>query len=190
MFHLALPGLDDDYLWMTEGFADYMEPVARARIHLISDEKFWKDLVEGCPQGLPEPGDQGLDMTSTWGRIYWGGTIYWLLADVEIRQRTHNKRSIRDAVLAILNDGGDITESWTLDRVLAVGDQATGTGVLKELHEEMGHTPFAPDLDSLWKSLGVVYGNGEVVFDESAPLAEIRRAITRVGTLPPKEVHP
>ena len=182
--HLAFPSLNDDYLWMSEGLADYIEPVARARMNLISEEKFWKDLVEGCPQGLPEPGDQGLDETHTWGRIYWGGVIYWLLADVDIRQRTNGRRSIRDALRGILDEGGDITEGWTLEKVLEVGDRATGTTVLKELHLQMGHTPYEPDLNSLWKSLGVYYGNGQVVFDDKAPLAEIRRSITRVEPRP------
>jgi hypothetical protein len=179
MSHLAFPSLDDDYLWMTEGLADYVEPVARARMSLISEEKFWKDMVEGCPQGLPERGDRGLDETHTWGRVYWGGVIYWLMADVEIRQRTHNRRSIRDVLVAILNAGGDITEAWTLEKVLEVGDHATGTNVLRELHQQMGHNPFEPDLNGLWKNLGVYYGNGQVIFDDQAPLAAIRRMITR-----------
>jgi len=33
------------------------------------------------------------------------------------------------------------------------------------------------DLPDLWKQLGVGRENGKVVFDDSAPLASIRRAI-------------
>ena len=40
------------------------------------------------PKGLPQAGDQGLDNTGTWGREYWGGAMFCLLADIEIRKAT------------------------------------------------------------------------------------------------------
>ena len=88
MFHLSQPDLDDDYSWMSEGMADYLEPVARIRVGQITPEKFWQDLVDGLPNGLPASSDRGLDNTHTWGRTYWGGSLYWLLADIRIRQQT------------------------------------------------------------------------------------------------------
>ena len=42
-------------------------------------------------------GGFGLDNTHTWGRTYWGGAMFCLLADVEIRRRTHNRRGLQDA---------------------------------------------------------------------------------------------
>jgi hypothetical protein len=42
----------------------------------------------------------------------------------------------------------------------------------------MKATPVTVDLDGLWKKLGVKQVNGQVVFDDNAPLAAVRRAIT------------
>jgi hypothetical protein len=42
----------------------------------------------------------------------------------------------------------------------------------------MRSTPVSPDLDQLWKELGVKRQGKTVTFDDSAPLAAIRRAIT------------
>jgi hypothetical protein len=178
MLHLAFPQLDDEYDWMGEGLSDYIEPIARARIGILSDEILWRDLVEGLPKGLPQEGDKGLDRTPTWGRIYWGGAMYWFLADLKIREETHNQRSIRDALIAILEAGGDGRRVWELKQVLAVGDKATGTTVLHDLHDQMGTRPFAPDLYALWKRLGVVYQDRAVSFDDTAPEAALRRSIT------------
>jgi hypothetical protein len=36
-----------------------------------------------------------------------------------------------------------------------------------------------PDLDALWRDLGVIMRDAEVSFDDNAPLAAIRAAITR-----------
>jgi hypothetical protein len=43
----------------------------------------------------------------------------------------------------------------------------------------MKATPVTVDLNSLWQKLGVQRRNGQTLFDDSAPLAAIRRAITR-----------
>src|SRR5665213_1139096 len=74
--------------------------------------------------------------------------------------------------------GGNGGAHWPISRVLEVGDRATGTAVLADLHQKMGPTPFAPDLDALWKQLGVRHDNGQISFNDAAPLAAVRKAIT------------
>lgn len=178
MVHLAFPSMRDAHLWIEEGIATYVEPIARAQAGQLSAEKVWGDLVKGIPQGLPEPGDRGLDHTPTWGRIYWGGALFCLLADVEIRQRTGNRRGLQDALRGIVAAGGNIETHWPIERTLKAGDEATGIPVLTELYERMKAAPVSPDLGELWRSLGVEVRDGAVVFNDGAPLASIRRAIT------------
>ena len=178
MFHLAFPDLRQSHLWMNEGLSTYLEPIARARIGTIPVERVWREMVEGLPQGLPEPGDRGLDHTHTWGRTYWGGCLYWFLAEVQIRQQTQNRRSLDDALRRILDEGGDGAARWPVTRVLEVGDRATGTTVLHELYDQMADKPDGVDLDALWRQLGVRYREGRVTFEDAAPLAAVRRAIT------------
>jgi hypothetical protein len=178
MFHLAFPTLKDQYLWMMEGLSDYLEPVARGRAGQLTPEEVWREFVEGLPQGLPAEGDRGLDNTFTRERIYWGGNLYWLLADVQIREKTNNRHSVDDAIRAILDAGGNGDMNWPLERVLKVGDKATHTTVLNDLHKELGPKPGAVDLDALWKRLGIKYNHGVITFDNAAPGAGIRIAIT------------
>jgi hypothetical protein len=85
---------------------------------------------------------------------------------------------VDDAIRAILEAGGNGDANWSLDRVLKVGDKATKTSVLKDLHNELGPKPGAVDLDALWKRLGVKYSQGVITFDNTAPDAGIRIAIT------------
>jgi hypothetical protein len=85
MVHLGFPSVRRRHHWMEEGLATYVEPIARVRTGGLTAEKAWGDMVRGLPNGLPQPGDHGLDFTPTWGRTYWGGALYFLLADVEIR---------------------------------------------------------------------------------------------------------
>jgi hypothetical protein len=178
LMHTAFPDLDEDHLWMQEGEATYFEPIARAMIGDYSDERLWGDLFHGLPNGLPEAGDHGLAVTHTWGRTYWGGCLFWFLADLQIRQATGGKGSANDALRGILAAGGNGAEDWKVARVLEVGDQATGTHVLRDLYAKMAHAPYAPDLDALAKELGVKMKGRHVEFDDKAPLAELRKSIT------------
>jgi hypothetical protein len=177
--HLALPTLARQHHWMEEGLATYVEPIARAQAGTLPVEKVWGDLVDGLPQGEPMPGDRGLDFTPSWGRTYWGGALYFLLADVEIRARTGNQKGLQQALRGIVAAGGNMGVTWSIDRVIETGDRAVGVPVLRELYDQMKASPHPIDLPSLWKRLGVVKEGARVRFDDSAPLSAARRAITR-----------
>ena len=179
--HMAFPDVSadsDEHHWMEEGMATYIEPIARAQIGRMTPERVWGDFVRDIPQGLPRAGDQGLDRTATWGRTYWGGALFWLLADVQIREASHNRKGLQDAMRGILEAGGNITEDWTVERVVEIGDKATGTSVLANLYQQMKATAVHTDLDDLWRRLGVQVKNGIATLDDHAPLAEVRKAIT------------
>jgi hypothetical protein len=178
MLHLGFPDVPDQHLWIEEGLATYVEPIARCRVGLITPERVWGDLVEGLPQGEPAAGDQGLDHTHTWGRTYWGGALFCLRADVEIRRRTGNRFGLEHVLRAIHAAGGTIESQWKLDRAIAIGDAATGVPVLRELYDEMKASPVTVDLPALWKQLGVLRSGQTVKFDPAAPLGAIRKAIT------------
>ena len=115
----------------------------------------WSGLVKGLPDGLPRAGDQGLDRTHTWGRTYWGGALYCLLADLDIRERSQNRRSLDDALRSILTHVGNITERFEMAQVLSEGDRATGLSAMSDLYRKMSVTPYAVDLPKLWEKLGV-----------------------------------
>ncbi|MGH6629882.1 MAG: hypothetical protein ACREB3_09150, partial [Burkholderiales bacterium] len=155
MVHLGFPQLAESHAWMEEGLATYVEPIARAQAGQLSEEKVWRDMVEGLPQGLPAAGDRGLDHTHTWGRTYWGGALFFLLADLRIREQTANRVGLQDALRTILNRGGNNEANWEVRRTFEIGDAATGTKVLAELYNEMRAAPVSPDLAELWQRLGV-----------------------------------
>ncbi len=176
--HHGFPSVPDDQHWMEEGMATYVEPIARAQLGQLSAQRVWGDMVDGLPKGLPRDGDEGLDRTHTWGRTYWGGALFYLLADVEIRRQTGNRRGLQDALRAVVAADGNISHSWPVAKILATGDQGTGTHVLEDLYAQLKEAPAPTDLAELWQRLGVKVQDGAVSFDDTAPLAAIRRAIT------------
>ena len=182
--HMAFPSMPDDQHWMEEGLATYIEPIARVQAGELSAAQVWSDMMDGMPKGEPESGDQGLDRTHTWGRTYWGGALFCLVADVQIRQQTHNRKGLQDALRAIVASGGTIDHDWPLMQALEIGDRATGTTVLTSQYKLWSNSPSPVDLAKLWKDLGVARGPGSAVFDPHAPQAQVREAITARDTNP------
>lgn len=178
MVHVATPRLDRKHLWLTEGLATYVEPIARAQAGQLSVQRVWSEAVQGMPKGLPAAGDEGLDRTHTWGRTYWGGALFCLRADLEIRLRTQNRRGLQDALRAIVAAGGRNTSEWPIDELLATGDRATGVTVLADMYQSERAAPVMVDLDALWRRLGVIAAEGTVRFDDTAPDASLRLALT------------
>ena len=80
---------------------------------------------------------------------------------------------------AILKAGGTIESEWPLSKAFEIGDRATGVPVLQELYAETKDKPKSVDLETLWKELGVIRTGNSIDFDDTAPLAAIRRTITQ-----------
>jgi hypothetical protein len=185
MLHVAFPNMGARQNWMEEGLSTYLEPLLRARRGRRDPAQLWTDFVKAMPQGLPREGDQGLDATMTWGRRYWGGALFWLYVDLEIRKRTGGSRSVDDMLRAILAEGGNVALRWDVARLARVAEAATGVAAFREIYDEWSHKAITPDLASLWTSLGVKPDKaGRVVFDELAPLAAIRRDLTARAPIP------
>lgn len=178
MVHLGFPSVARNHHWIEEGIATYVEPIARVRVGHLDAKEMWFELIRDLHQGLPEPGDQGLDNTHTWARTYWGGALFCFLADVEIHKRTKNRKGLDDALRGILNAGGDIRQDWELMKALQIGDHAVGVSVLVPLYEKMKDQPYEVDLSAMWQELGVERAGDSVLFSDSAPLAKARQAIT------------
>jgi hypothetical protein len=177
MTHLALPDVGEQHAWLSEGLATYIEGIERVQAGNRTEEDVWTEELRSMPRGLPQSGDAGLDRTHTWGRTYWGGAMFCLIADVDIRQRTHNLRGLQDAVRAIVRASGGLRAEWPIERVLATGDAAVGTTSLEDLYARMKDSAYAPDLTALWRSLGVEADGDSVRLSDSAPLAGVRHAI-------------
>jgi hypothetical protein len=178
MVHLALPELGSAHDWLAEGLATYVEGIARAQAGNRDIADVWAEDQHSMPMGLPRNGEGGMDQTRTWGRTYWGGALFCLQADIALRQQTGNRFGLQTALRAVLRDTGGYANEREIDTVLRLGDAATGTHALEDLYQRTKATPMSTDLDALWKRLGVPADPQTQAFDDHAPLAQIRIAIT------------
>jgi len=191
MTHLAIPDHAERHLWFHEGIATYVETIARAQSGLISPEVAWGELAYGMSSGVAEGGDErGLDDTEIWDRRYWGGAIFFLMADVEIRQRTSGRLGLQDALRGLQSGGGDLSSHWEFSRILRTADDVVGADVLQSLYRRMARGGASGRIDGdtlaqVWRDLGVVPTTRRSVrLDDGAPLAAARLAIIAKPSAP------
>jgi hypothetical protein len=177
--HLAFPNVAQKHRWIEEGLATYVEPIVRFKMGLRTERSVWSEWYQSMPQGQPEAGDRGLDYTPSWGRVYWGGALFSLVADVEIRRQSQNRFGLRDALQGIVKSGGTMAVQWKIEDAFAAGDRATQTPVLLTEYRKRRADPAPVNLDELWTNLGVSFENGRVKLDDNAPWAFIRHGILR-----------
>jgi hypothetical protein len=179
MVHLAMADVPYAHRWWLEGLATYVESIARAQQGHLSEEFVWNGFINRMPQGLPRNGDRGLDQTPTWGRTYWGGAIFCMLADIEIRKQTDNRLSLRDALRGVLDSGLSMHASSSAMEVFESADRALGLDVLVPLYLKTKADPYPVDLDALWTSLGVRLENNQVMYNDGAPMAHVRKKLLK-----------
>lgn len=175
MVHLAMADVPRKHRWLLEGLATYVESVARVQMGYLDEEFVWRNFIQRMPQGLAKSGDRGLDHTPTWGRTYWGGAIFFLLADIEIRRLTHNEKSLRDALSGILEAGYSMQKEATAMQIFTTGDNSVGVPVLVNQYQSMRADPEPQELDSVWQKLGISLNENQVVYNDQAPLAWVRK---------------
>ena len=135
--------------------------------------------MRDMPKGLPQAGDQGLDNTDTWGRKYWGGAMFCLLADIEIRKATSNRLGLQDAMRGVIAAGGN-RRGRLVDRAHP-GHRRQGGGrgcADASARRRWDQSRSTPDLEDYGAISDCDSQGGNLEFDDTAPLAAIRAAIT------------
>ena len=187
LIHTGMAFIRGRGTWFMEGAATYVEPIIRVRAGWKTEEEVWREWMMNMPQGVPAFA-RGLGEAS--GREnYWGGALFMLLADVEIRRATDGAKGLEDCLAGVLWSGLDGSQRATLDAYAAICDRAIGTPVLRRLIDRYVVSARPVDLGVVWRDLGVALVGGRIAFDDSAPDARWRKMIVMGPPgRPPKRV--
>ena len=136
LFHLGTPTFRGEGRWLGEGFATYYEPLLRARAGWMSEAELWAHFEEEMPRGVRREGSaSSIEERRDIDSMYWGGALFAMIADAKIREATGGAKSLDDAIRAAHAHGANVTQIWSVREFFRIGDAATGTHVLADLHE-------------------------------------------------------
>jgi hypothetical protein len=178
LFHLGVPSFNREGKWFDEGLATYYEPLIRARAGWRSEEDVWREFANDMRQGLRAMNRTGLENPADYPDIYWGGAVFCLLADLELRKRSNGKQGLEDGLLGVLAAGGNASEVWPLQKTLSLADKTVGGNAIGSLARSHAKQGKPIDFEGVLRELGVLRKeDGGVTLSNDAPLAAIRKAL-------------
>jgi len=177
--HMMHPFFRPRRPWLSEGIATYYQNVARIRSGRLTPREGWGNLLAGVRRG--QGWDESLaELSEAMHRrraympVYWGGAVFALELDLELRRTTGGARSLDDA-LARLADAGPTARLEDLSRVV---DGLAGEPLFDRLLARHLEGPALEEADGILGALGVGEGpDGAVRLGDAAPRADLRRAI-------------
>ena len=193
--HLLLPFVNTDDMWLSEGMATYYQTVLRARRGRMTAVDAWQSLHAGFARGMESaPGltlaqaTESMYRDGSYMRVYWEGAAMLLMADVRLRQMTADKQSL-DTALAALNDCCRATDrAWSARELFDKLDEATGTGVFREIYDQHVASRNFPDLAQTYRALGVRIGAGGIELSADNREMRLREAIMEAGAVVISEI--
>lgn len=175
--HLLHPYILRQDAWLFEGIASYYQNIARVRSGQLTEQQAWQKLYDGFQRGSKHIGGAVLRDTNATMQFYWGGAAFVLLADVALHQRSGQSLA---AVLAQFRQCcGEDMGPWSARVMLRQLDQLSHDTIFTQLYQQQVTRRAFPAVYGVLDQLGVKVRNGRVSLDNRAPLADIRRAITR-----------
>ncbi len=183
MIHLATATLERRHRWLEEGLSVYIESISRAQTGELEPSRVWREFAKRMPNGQLRSADKGLDFTPRWGRTYWGGAVFFLLADIKIRDSTNNEYSLADALKNVLVKGLTMNTNVSIDTLIQTMDEALPSPEIGPLYEQYARQASPFPLEKMWKNLGVDLSGSEP-FNDNAPLACVRQALTSSEATP------
>jgi hypothetical protein len=187
--HLATPFIDREDAWLSEGIATYYQEILRARGGLIRAEEAWSNLDDGFRRGARDGTGRTIaaesrDMmeTAAYRRVYWAGAAIALMADVEIRRRTDNRRSLDDTLESLseccASEARPLSAEEVMRRLDADGPRVFGRVARAQLERRD-----FPDLARTYDALGLRRTETGVVLEGNAAARALRESIVAARTL-------
>src|SRR4029078_6130168 len=172
--HTAMPFVTGRASWLMEGTATWLEPIIRARAGWKPESEVWREWISEMPRGL-----RGLERGGSSSRfsVYWSGALVMLMTDLDVRRASGGKIGLEDCLRGVLQDGVRAYDRWSTGRYIGRCDALMGGQHLAENVERYVNQGRSFDLAGLWRDLGVSLQDGQVRFDDSAPLAALRRTL-------------
>jgi len=170
--HQLLPKINYDDIWLSEGLASYLQYVLMGQSGVLTHEQAWLRLYKGLQRGengTKKVKNEPLSQTSAnrkhggrsgrTMRIYWSGALYFLQADIALRQQSKGQVGLNDILLKLNRCCIKGSKVWTGSLLAAKLDSLSEFKIFSELYLEFSSSVDFPAYDNSFKQLGVVFSD-------------------------------
>ncbi len=165
--HMIIPNIEWENKWLSEGLASYLEYVLMAQSKWISKEEAWTGIYEGLQRGAAGTKKLGESLRATAQnrghsyrrgstmRIYWSGALYFVKADLALRQRSNNKIGLNDILLKLNQCCVDHSKMWSGGFLSRKLDDLSDSTIFSELYKTFWNSSDYPEFETTIKQLGI-----------------------------------
>ncbi len=186
LMHFLTPLVQPEGTWLTEGIATYYQILLRARGGVITTQQALQELHHGLSAGTRGGTGRTLrqesaDMRQTraYQRVYWSGTAFMWLADLQLR-RLHSA-SLDEVLVQLQSSYPNPQRRWGAGQLLAMLDRISQTSTFTGLWSTWADQSGFPDTKSAFQSLAVERSATEIHIDpctsERENQCQLRRAL-------------
>ena len=166
--HQLLPKVHSDDIWLSEGLATYLQYVLLAQSGDMSSKDVWSNIYKGFQRGedgtrklnreslkqttrlRKEKGRKGRSM-----RLYWSGTLYFLMADVALREKSNGKLGLNDLLRKLNGCCLDEAKVWSGSELVKQLDKLADKSIFTPLYVEFSNGIKFPEYEQIFDRLGV-----------------------------------
>ncbi len=184
--HLFIPYPTRRDIWLSEGFASYYQNILMAREGIYSEQRAWQKLYEGFRRAERDTRYDNLDLSDlsagirenrSYMRIYWSGALFFLEADIRLRQASNNQKSLDWVLTEYVKCCRDNRNRWNGRQLMASFDEIVGNNLFSDLYQQYCDSSAIPDYVPLLGEIGIEIRRGEVqLMDDKR---EFREAFTQ-----------
>ena len=156
--------------WFSEGFTEYCSKTSCARLGIISEDDFLRDLEHKCKLYMSQQGDlsireAGENKSANRHLVYEGGSLIAAALDLQIRKSTENRSSLDDVMKRMYRDFGLTENRYTMADVIRIVNQITGEDFKPFFKKYVSGTERLP-LAEYFTNAGI---DVEIAFGEKLP---------------------
>ncbi len=184
--HLLIPYRGYGDLWISEGLASYYQNIIQARSGKFNENKFWMKLIEGFERGRQQKNWSTVKLSKLSGnmrryrnymRVHWSGVLFWLSADVKLRENSNNIKSLDRALRQLKNCCED--KQMSARDIMLKLDDITEENIFTPLFYEFRNSFAVPEYRSLLKKMGIEKkpDTASLLFNNDASFSIFRKSI-------------
>ena len=156
--------------WFSEGFTEYYSRIVCTRLGLTSEDDFLRDLERKWELYLSRQDDisireAGENKSSNHELVYEGGSLVAAALDLQIRKRTHSRRSLDDVMKQMYQEFGLTGTEYTMNDVIRIVSQIADEDLEPFFRKYVGGTERLP-LEEYLKEAGI---GVQIKFGEELP---------------------
>lgn len=182
--HLLIPYDAGDARWFSEGLASYYQNITQARVGMFNEQTMWQKLYNGFERGNKQQNynhqmlsyiSDNIGQNRNYMRIYWSGALYWLKADVALRElakKTSRPYSLDSALKQL--QACCFNRYLSATEIVEKLDELSQSQIFSSLLTEFSTSYAIPSYLPLLKSLGIEAKSGHINLKNDAKLSSLR----------------